>query len=67
MSTISAIAISLRYLYRRPLPYLSCSSYSRDFIGSYTVLLILESKGFGLISELNLSDSNCRYSLMTID
>ena len=67
MSTLSAMAVSLRYLYKRPLLYLGCGNYGEDFIGSCTVLLILEFRGFRLISRSGLSNSNCRYSLMTID
>ena len=67
MSTVSAIAISLGYLCRRPLPHLGYSSCGKDSIGSYAVLLILESRGFKSISRLDLSDSNCRYDLMTVN
>ena len=67
MSTVSTMAINSGYLYRRPLPYLGYSSYSKDFKGNCAVLLMLESRGFGLISGLDLSDSNYRYSLTTID
>ena len=61
------MAISLGYLYRRSLPYLGCSSYSKDFTGNYAVLLILKSRSFRSISKLNLSNSNYRYGLITVD
>ena len=64
---MSAIALSLGYLRRRPLPYLGYSSYSRDFTGNCAVLSILESRSFKLIFGLDLSNSNCKYSLTTID
>ena len=67
MSAVSAIAISLEYLRRRPLPHLGCNSYSRDSIGSYVVLSISEFKGFRSISESDSSDSNYKYGLTTIN
>ena len=42
ISTVSAIAISLKYLYRRPLPYLGCNSCCKGSTGSYLVLLVLD-------------------------
>ena len=43
MSTMSTIAVNLRYLYRRPLSYLGCNSCGKGSTGSYLVLSVLNS------------------------
>ena len=64
---MSAIAISLGYLCRRPLPYLGYSSYGQDFIGNSTVLLILDSWGFKSVSRSDLSNLDRKYGLTTVN
>ena len=67
MSAVSAMVMSSGYLHGRFLPHLGCGSCSRDSTGGCAVLLILESKGFGSILGSDLSNSNHRYGLTTID
>ena len=43
MSTMSAMAISSKYLHRQPLPHLGCGSCSGGSIGGCAVLLVSDS------------------------
>ena len=64
---MSAIAVSSGYLRGWPLPYLSCGSCGGGFIGSCTVLSVLNSVGFRLISGLDFYNFNYKYGLITVD
>jgi hypothetical protein len=67
MSAVSVIAVSSEYLYRQPLFCLGCDSCGQGSTDGCTVLLTLDSWGFRSISRSDSVNSDCRYSLTTVD